>query len=59
MKLKKIIRRRIREQRDGVSFASDVNVAVSGNVGERAAVTHVSTRQEATAGDDAGTKREK
>jgi hypothetical protein len=28
MKLHKIIRRRIREQRDGVSVAGDVNVAV-------------------------------
>jgi hypothetical protein len=59
MKLHKIIRRRIRHERDGVSFASDVNVAVSGNVGERGAATHVSTRQQATAGDDADTKREK
>jgi hypothetical protein len=49
MKLHKIIRRRIREQRDGVSFAGDVNVAVSGNVGERGATTHVSSRQDATA----------
>jgi hypothetical protein len=51
MKLHKIIRRRIREQRDGVSVAGDVNVAVSGNVGERGATTHVSSRQEATADD--------
>jgi hypothetical protein len=51
MKLHKIIRRRIREQRDGVSVAGDVNVAVSGNVGERGATTHVSSRQETTARD--------
>jgi hypothetical protein len=51
MRLHKLIRRRIREQRDGVSFASDVNVAVSGNVGERGAVTHVSSRQQSTADD--------
>jgi len=51
MKLHKIIRRRIREQRDGVSVAGDVNVAVSGNVGERGATTHVSSRQGATAQD--------
>jgi hypothetical protein len=49
MKLHKIIRRRIREQRDGVSVAGDVNVAVSGNVGERGATTQVSSRQDATA----------
>lgn len=51
MKLHKVIRRRIREQRDGVSVAGDVNVAVSGNVGERGATTHVSSRQDATADD--------
>jgi hypothetical protein len=51
MRLHKIIRRRIREQRDGVSVAGDVNVAVSGNVGERGAATHVSSRQDATARD--------
>jgi hypothetical protein len=58
MRFHKIIKRRIREQRNGVSLASDVNVAVSGNVGERGAATHVSTRQQPTA-DDAGRKREK
>ena len=51
MRLHKIIKRRIREQRDGVSIASDVNVAVSGNVGERGATTHVSSRQETTAAE--------
>ena len=45
MRIHKIIRRRIREQRDGVSLASDINVAVSGNVGERGAVTRVSSRE--------------
>jgi hypothetical protein len=48
MRLHKVIRRRIREQRDGVSIAGDVNVAVSGNVGEQGATTHVSSRQDAT-----------
>jgi len=51
MQLHKIIRRRIREQRDGVSVAGDVNVAVSGNVGERGATTQVSSRQGDTARD--------
>jgi hypothetical protein len=51
MKLRKIIRRRIREQRNGVSVAGDVNVAISGNVGERGATTHVSSRQDAYAGE--------
>jgi hypothetical protein len=45
MKLHKIIQRRIRKQHDGVSLASDVNVAVSGNVGERGATTKASSRQ--------------
>jgi hypothetical protein len=49
MKLHKVIRRRIREQRSGVSVASDVNVAVGGNVGERGATTHVSSRQDTAA----------
>jgi hypothetical protein len=47
MKLHKVIRRRIREERKGVSLAGDVNVAISGNVGERNATTHVSSRQHA------------
>jgi hypothetical protein len=51
MKLHKIIRRRIREQRDGVSVAGDVNVTVSGNFGERGATTHVSSRQDASTQD--------
>ena len=50
VKLHKIIRKRIREERDGVSVASDVNIAVSGNVGERGATTQVSSRQEGSAG---------
>ena len=32
-----------------MSVAGDVNVAVSGNIGERGATTHVSSRQDATA----------
>ncbi len=49
MRLHKIIRRRIRDHWDGVSLAGDINVAVSGNVGERGATTHVSSRQQAGA----------
>jgi hypothetical protein len=52
MRLHKIIRRRIRAARNGVSLASDVNVAVSGNVGERGAATQVSSHQQAAAGQD-------
>jgi hypothetical protein len=52
MRLHKIIRRRIREQRDGVSFASDVNVAIAGNVGERKATTHVSSQQQTGVRED-------
>ena len=55
MQLQKLIRRRIRRERNGVSLASDVNVAVSGNVGERGGVTHVSSQQRTT--DETGTKR--
>jgi hypothetical protein len=58
MRLHKLIRRRIREQRDGVSIASDVNVAVSGNVGERGAFTHVSSRQDPAADDAAEQKQQ-
>jgi hypothetical protein len=57
MKLHKIIRRRIREQRNGVSVSGDINVAVSGNVGERGATTHVSSRQQATAHDHEAKKQ--
>lgn len=58
MKLHKIIRRRIREERDGASLAGDINVAVSGNVGERGATTHVSSRQQAAA-DQTDSKKSK
>jgi hypothetical protein len=63
MRFQKLIRRRIREQRDGVSIASDLNVAVSGNVGERGGVTHVSSQQrrapdEATEHDEQLQERE-
>jgi hypothetical protein len=58
MKIHKIIRRRIHDQRDGVSLAGDVNVAVSGNVGERGATTHVSSRQGAAA-DQTDSKKPK
>jgi hypothetical protein len=57
MRVHKIIRRRIREARNGVSIASDVNVAMSGNVGERGATTHVSSRQDATASSKRGKTR--
>jgi hypothetical protein len=57
MKLQKIVRKRIREARDGVSVASDVNIAVAGNVGERGAKTQVSSRQEAVADDRDTTKK--
>jgi hypothetical protein len=49
VRLHKIVRRRLRAARDGVSVAGDVNVAVSGNIGERGSTTHVSSRQDATA----------
>jgi hypothetical protein len=58
MKLHKIIRRRIRQERDGVSLTGDINVAVSGNVGERGATTHVSSQQQAAA-DQTDSKKSK
>ena len=57
MQLHKLIRRRIRKERNGVSFASDVNVATAANVGERGAVTKVTSRQHEA--DDAAAKRGK
>ena len=51
MRLHKIIQRRIRKQSDGVEIASDVNVSIAGNVGERNASTHVSSRQQTGATD--------
>ena len=51
MRLHKIIQRRIRKERDGVAISGDVNVAIAGNVGERKASTHVSSRQRADADD--------
>ena len=51
MQLRKRFQKRIREAREDVSLAGDVNVAVAGNVGEKNAVTHVSSRQDAEAAD--------
>ena len=56
MKLQKVIRKRNRQTRDGVSVASDVNIAVAGNFGERGAKTQVSSRQKSTA-DESDTKK--
>jgi hypothetical protein len=57
MRLHKIIQRRIRKEREGVSVAGDVNVAIAGNVGERKAATHVSSHQQAsTDGQERPTK---
>jgi hypothetical protein len=53
MKIQKRLQKRIREKRDGVSVAGDVNVAVAGNVGERNATTHVSSRQDSESADNA------
>jgi hypothetical protein len=43
--VRKIIRKRIRRQQDGVQIASDVNAVISANVGERSSSSHVSSRQ--------------
>ncbi len=51
MRLHKIIQRRIRTERNGVSLAEDVNVAIAGNVGERKATTHTSSHQQPSSED--------
>lgn len=46
MKIRKIIQRHIRHERDGVHVVGDVNAAVSANVNEPGgSSTHVSSKQ--------------
>jgi hypothetical protein len=52
MQFRKRFQKRIREARDGVDVAGDVNIAVAGNVGERKATTHVSSRQNVETADE-------
>jgi hypothetical protein len=52
MQLRERLEKRIREARDGISLAGDANVAVAGNVGEKNAVSHVSSRQNAEAANE-------
>jgi hypothetical protein len=49
MQIRKIIQRRIRRSANGVDFIGDVNAAISGNVGESANKTHVSSRSTVSA----------
>jgi hypothetical protein len=48
MNIRKLIQERIRRSSGGVQVESDVNAVVAANVGERGAVTHVSSTQRAT-----------
>ena len=45
MEIRKAIQRRIRFKQENVDVSGDVNVALAANVGERGAVTHVSSQQ--------------
>jgi hypothetical protein len=45
VQIRKLIERSIRERRDGVDVAADVNAAISINVGEQGATTRVSGTQ--------------
>jgi hypothetical protein len=45
MELSKVLHRRIRHSKDGVNVVADVNVAVTGAVGEQGGKTSVSSRQ--------------
>jgi len=42
---KKVIRRRIRYEKDGVQMAADVNAVIASNVRRRRTTTSVSSRQ--------------
>lgn len=44
MRIAQVIRRRLRERTGGVDTASDVNVAIAANVGERTATTVASAK---------------
>jgi hypothetical protein len=57
MRIHRLIRRRIRRERSGVAFTSDVNVAAAANIGERGAVTTVTDREHDA--DDPAAKRGK
>jgi hypothetical protein len=51
VKFRKVVQRSIREVRDGVSIAADVNVTVAGNVDEHGGTTKA-TSGPRTGGDD-------
>jgi hypothetical protein len=44
MKIRKLIQMRLQERREGISLASDVNVVVAANVGERTSVAAAAAR---------------
>jgi hypothetical protein len=50
MQIRKLIERRVRQRAGGTDLDADVNVTVAANIGERGAVTKVSSTQSASAG---------
>ena len=52
MNVRKIIQKRLRGAAGGTRFDSDVNATIAANVGERGAVTRVSSTQRAESGSD-------
>jgi hypothetical protein len=45
MNIRKVIRKRIRHEKDGVQIAGDINAVISANVDEVGSHSHVSSRQ--------------
>jgi hypothetical protein len=58
MQIRKIIRRRIRRNANGVDLVGDVNAAISANVGEPSSMSHVSSRSSVSAQSVRQAKRE-
>jgi hypothetical protein len=50
MQIRKLIERRVRQRAGGTELEADVNATVAANIGERGAVTKVSSTQTASAG---------
>jgi hypothetical protein len=55
MQIRKIIQERIRGGIGGTKVDGDVNASIAANVGERGAVTRVSSTSGSGSGDDSGT----
>ena len=44
MRIRRIVRKRIQRQSDGINFAGDLNAVIAANVNEPGSQTHVRTR---------------